>query len=220
MTMFLSPTTLLIKDISKLSILLLAAIFLIISMNTVDSNAISAVRSQEEGQKLIALTFDDGPHGTLTPQLLDILKTKNAKATFFVMGIKVEKHKGIIERAQSEGHEIANHVWDHPVLTKISFDRVYDQLLRTNNVIQSILSVAPKTMRPPYGNTNPKLNKYIEEKGNLSVIMWSLDTQDWKRPEPQTIIDLTMKKVKVGDIILCHDIHPGTIKVSKIKIAL
>ena len=189
-------------------------------MNTVDSNAISAVRSQEEGQKLIALTFDDGPHGTLTPQLLDILKTKNAKATFFVMGIKVEKHKGIIERAQSEGHEIANHVWDHPVLTKISFDRVYDQLLRTNNVIQSILSVAPKTMRPPYGNTNPKLNKYIEEKGNLSVIMWSLDTQDWKRPEPQTIIDLTMKKVKVGDIILCHDIHPGTIKVSKIKIAL
>ena len=105
-------------------------------------------------------------------------------------------------------------------MTKISFDRVYDQLLRTNNVIQSILSVAPKTMRPPYGNTNPKLNKYIEEKGNLSVIMWSLDTQDWKRPEPQTIIDLTMKKVKVGDIILCHDIHPGTIKVSKIKIAL
>ena len=85
MTMFLSPTTLLIKDISKLSILLLAAIFLIISMNTVDSNAISAVRSQEEGQKLIALTFDDGPHGTLTPQLLDTLKTKNAKATFFVM---------------------------------------------------------------------------------------------------------------------------------------
>jgi hypothetical protein len=67
-------------------------------------------------------------------------------------------------------------------------------------------------MRPPYGNTNDKLNKYIEDEGKLKVIMWSLDTQDWKRPPSQNIVTRTVKRVKSGDVILCHDIHPGTIE--------
>ena len=198
--------------------LYLAVLFLLGTTAAVNT-AIYSVPSQTEGENNIALTFDDGPHGTLTPRLLNTLKQYNASATFYVMGIKVAKHESIITRAVSEGHEIANHVWNHPVLTKISFDAVYDQLLRTNIAIQSIQNFAPKTMRPPYGNTNKNLNSYITEKGNLSVVMWSLDTLDWRRPTPQSIVDLALKKVKKGDIILCHDIHPGTIEVSRTNCA-
>ena len=175
--------------------------------------AIYSVKSQEEGQKNIALTFDDGPHGTLTPLLLDVLKVRNAKATFFVMGVKVANHKTVLERAHAEGHEIANHVWDHPVLTKITRNDVIDQLSRTNEAIKNTLGIIPKIMRPPYGNTNGKLNEFIQKKGNASVIMWSLDTLDWLRPDPKKIVTFTVKKAKIGDIILCHDIHPGTIEV-------
>lgn len=181
--------------------------------SAISNTAIYSVNAQEDGQQNIALTFDDGPHGTLTPMLLDGLKGKNANVTFFVMGVKVAKHEAILKRALADGHEIANHVWNHPVLTKISYDDVYSQLLRTNEAIRSVLNVAPSIMRPPYGNTNVKLNAFIQKKGNLSVVMWSLDTLDWKRPQPQKIIDLVTNKVKAGDIILCHDIHPGTIQV-------
>ena len=179
----------------------------------VTHTAIYFVKPQEEGQKNIALTFDDGPHGTLTPLLLDVLRDRNAKATFFVMGVKVAKHKAVLERAHAEGHEIANHVWDHPVLTKITRADVIDQLSRTNEALKETLGIIPKIMRPPYGNTNGKLNEFIQKKGNVSVVMWSLDTLDWLRPDPKKIVNFTVRKVKIGDIILCHDIHPGTIEV-------
>ena len=191
-------------------------LFLLISLASfvVTHAAIYFVKPQEEGQKNIALTFDDGPHGTLTPLLLDVLKERNAKATFFVMGVKVAKHKAVLERAHAEGHEIANHVWDHPVLTKITRNDVIDQLSRTNEAIKNTLGIIPKIMRPPYGNTNVKLNEFIQKTGNATVVMWSLDTLDWLRPDPKKIVNFTVRKAKIGDIILCHDIHPSTIEVT------
>lgn len=161
--------------------------------------------------KTIALTFDDGPHGTLTPQLLDVLKSKNISVTFFVMGIKAALHPEIIKRAHDEGHEIANHAWDHPVLSKIPRETVSDQLKRTTAAIEKAIKESPKTMRPPYGNTNKGLNEYIFKNEKLQVIMWSLDTLDWKRPPVNEIISKTIQRVKPGAVILCHDIHPGTI---------
>jgi peptidoglycan/xylan/chitin deacetylase (PgdA/CDA1 family) len=167
---------------------------------------------QNAEQKNVALTFDDGPHGTLTPKLLDILKEKQAKVTFFVMGIKAELHPDILKRATSEGHEIANHVWDHPVLSKLTLDKVHDQISRTNTAIKDAIGKIPTTMRPPYGNTNKKLNEYLTNTEKLDVIMWSLDTNDWKRPSSKEIVKRVMDKVKPGTVILCHDIHPGTIE--------
>ena len=163
-------------------------------------------------QKTIALTFDDGPHGTLTPRLLDILKAKNVSVTFFVMGVKAIMHPEILKRAHNEGHEIANHAWDHPVLSKIPRDTVHDQLVRTTAAIKKAISTTPKTMRPPYGNTNKGLNEFIFKNEKLQVIMWSLDTLDWKRPPPGEIISKTVQRIKPGAVILCHDIHPGTIE--------
>ena len=128
------------------------------------------------------------------------------------MGIKAEMHPTILARALQEGHEIANHVWDHPVMSKLSFEDVHDQLHRTNIAIYKATNTTPTVMRPPYGNTNKKLNNYIAKTENLTVIMWSLDTRDWTRPSPNDIIKNTVSKIKSGTVILCHDIHPGTIE--------
>lgn len=175
-------------------------------------------------KKYVALTFDDGPHQHLTPRLLDILKEKNgAKATFYVMGVKAIIHPEILARAVEEGSEVANHVWDHPVLTKINKEELNSQLSRTTDAIKNAVSSvddkhkvmnngAPRTMRPPYGLTNKKNNADIFEKHNMDVVIWSLDTVDWKFPKPDELVKGVMKKVKNGDIILCHDIHANTIE--------
>jgi len=116
-----------------------------------------------------------------------------------------------------EGHEVANHAWNHPVLSKISYDEVSKQLQSTNKVLKQAINSNKgtnqiTTMRPPYGNTNKKLNNYIQLHENLTVVMWSYDTNDWKRPGHTVILDPVLKNVKAGDVILCHDIHPGTIE--------
>lgn len=121
-------------------------------------------------------------------------------------------HPSILDRMAKEGHEVANHVWNHPVLSKLPFEEVHNQIVRTNDAIQKATSQPPKVMRPPYGNTNNKLNQYLTKKEKLPVIMWSLDTLDWKRPAPDEIVSRVVKHVKPGDIILCHDIHPGTVE--------
>lgn len=194
-----------------LSFLIWAALFL--NLCRYSTSQVSTIYSFDEKKvhKTIALTFDDGPHGTLTPQLLDILKAKKVKATFFVMGIKVVMHPEILKRAHEEGHEIANHAWDHPVLSKIPRETVHDQMVRTTAAIESAIKVIPKVMRPPYGNTNKGLNEYLFRKEGLKVIIWSLDTLDWKRPPSNEIVQKTVQKIKPGAVILCHDIHPGTI---------
>lgn len=169
----------------------------------------------EPNEKYVALTFDDGPHGVLTPRLLDSLsKFTNdpVKITLFVMGIKVVMHPNIVKRAHEEGHEIGNHVWDHPVLAKLPWDEVFNQMNKTSNAIYNAIGVHPKVMRPPYGNTRRPLNERIYNTFKQNVIMWTLDTLDWKRPSVEQIVKKAVDNTKPGTIILCHDIHPGTIE--------
>ena len=166
----------------------------------------------EDPEKVVALTFDDGPHTKLTPKLLDILKEKNAKATFFVMGVKVASRIDVIKRAIKEGHEIGNHVFDHPVISKISYDELDSQMQRSHDAIYNQTKYRTSVMRPPYGNTNKRLNNHIMSNENLSVVMWSYDTNDWKRPGHGVLVTRITTNVKAGDVILCHDIHPGTIQ--------
>ena len=165
-----------------------------------------------DGTKYVALTFDDGPHQILTPRLLDILKEKKAKATFYVMGVKVGIHPEIVARANNEGHEIGNHVYDHPVLTKIKPQELDHQIEVTAEAIKSATGgPAPKTLRPPYGNTNRKVNDNIAKKHGLDVIFWSYDVIDWRFPTKETIIEGALKNVNNGAIILAHDVHTNTI---------
>lgn len=171
----------------------------------------SPTGATNQSEKYVALTFDDGPHKVLTPRLLDGLKETGAKVTFFVMGVKVDLHPEILKRAIDEGHEVANHAWNHPVLAKVPWDEVHRQLTTTSEALYNITNQRPKVMRPPYGNTNKKLNERIHRETLMPVIMWSLDTLDWKRPGADAIVDRITKKITGGTVILCHDIHPDTV---------
>jgi len=170
-----------------------------------------SIPPDSDGTKYIALTFDDGPHQILTPRLLDILKEKKAKATFYVMGVKVGLHPDIVQRAVLEGHEIGNHVYDHPVLTKIKPKELEHQIQATTEAIKSATGIAPKTLRPPYGNTNRKVNDMISNKFNYDVIFWSFDIIDWKFPKKSEILSRSKKHIDNGAIVLAHDVHTNTI---------
>jgi peptidoglycan/xylan/chitin deacetylase (PgdA/CDA1 family) len=160
----------------------------------------------------IAMTFDDGPNGVLTPRLLDILKQRNIKATFFVLGQLVQEHPEIVERAVAEGHEIGNHSWDHKALNKLAEGGLQHELADTSDVITRSTGRKVTLMRPPYGATNPRLNHAIEKEYGMKVILWSVDPLDWKRPGPQVVEQRILAGTKPGSIILSHDIHPGTIE--------
>lgn len=105
-----------------------------------------------------------------------------------------------------------HHSWNHPVISKISHEDLHTQLTSTTDAIIRASGKAPAVMRPPYGNTNPRLNEHIQKNEKLEVIIWSLDTLDWQRPAPDKIVKETVARIKPGAVILCHDIHPGTLE--------
>jgi peptidoglycan/xylan/chitin deacetylase (PgdA/CDA1 family) len=160
----------------------------------------------------IAITFDDGPSAVLTPRLLDILKQRHIHATFFVLGQLVQEHPEIMARAIAEGHEVANHSWDHKALNKLGEGGFQHELADTSAIITKTTGRPVTLMRPPYGATNPRLNKAIEKEYGMKVILWSVDPFDWKRPGPQVITQRILAGTQPGSIILAHDIHPGTIE--------
>jgi peptidoglycan/xylan/chitin deacetylase (PgdA/CDA1 family) len=170
------------------------------------------VTSVRVDQPVIAMTFDDGPSAVLTPRLLDILKQRNIKVTFFVLGQLVQEHPEIVQRAVAEGHEIANHSWDHKALNKLGEGGLQHELADTSAVISKSTGKPVTLMRPPYGATNPRLNRAIEKEYGMKVILWSVDPFDWKRPGPNVVEQRIVAGTKPGAIILSHDIHPGTIE--------
>ena len=160
----------------------------------------------------IAMTFDDGPHATLTPKLLDILAARHMKVTFFVLGECVEQNPEVLRRAAREGHEIANHSWSHPNLGKMSDDAVRSQLQRTDDIIRAIIGVRPTLFRPPYGSITARQKRWIHEQFGYQIILWDVDPLDWKRPGPAVVRSRIVKETHPGSIILSHDIHAPTIE--------
>jgi peptidoglycan/xylan/chitin deacetylase (PgdA/CDA1 family) len=159
----------------------------------------------------IAMTFDDGPHGTLTPKLLDLLAARRIKATFFVVGQCVAEFPDILKRAAREGHEIANHSWSHPNLGKMGDEAVRSQMQKTDDAIKAALGTRPTLMRPPYGSITARQKSWIHEEFGYRCIIWDVDPFDWKRPGPAVITNRIVSQAQPGSIILAHDIHPGTV---------
>ena len=159
----------------------------------------------------IAFTFDDGPHPTQTPRVLKMLKERNIKATFFCLGKCVAQSPEVAKQIVGEGHEIANHSWDHPQLNKMGEAAVKDQLDRAHNVIRQTTGVTPTLMRPPYGAFTTTQRTWANAVWNYKVILWDVDSLDWKHRTPAKTESIIMKETKNGSIILCHDIHKTTI---------
>lgn len=163
--------------------------------------------STESTGKRVALTFDDGPHGTRTPETLDVLEKYDAKATFFVQGKNVISYPEVVKQTVDEGHEIANHTWNHPTLSTVGQDEVHRQILNTEAAIYQASGEFSSCFRPPYGD----INASAAEAAGLPAIMWSLDTLDWQSRNADSILQAVKSTVSDGDIILMHDIHQSTV---------
>jgi peptidoglycan-N-acetylglucosamine deacetylase len=157
------------------------------------------------------MTFDDGPSAANTPRLLDMLKQRNIKATFFLIGQNIAANADIVRRILAEGHEIGNHTWTHPQLSKLSDDRVTTEITKTQEAIKEASGFTPTLLRPPYGAITPRQREWIENQFALSVILWSVDPLDWKRPGPSVVTQRILSQARPGAIILSHDIHKQTI---------
>ncbi|MCL1976649.1 MAG: polysaccharide deacetylase family protein, partial [Candidatus Bathyarchaeota archaeon] len=158
--------------------------------------------------KIIALTFDDGP-AEYTNRILDTLSENNCKATFFVIGRQINSHAQTLIRASSQGCEILGHSWDHEHLETLTANELRQNLQDTNNAIFNLLGTQPKMYRPPYGETGGNIISVSKEM-DLAIIKWSVDPKDWEHKNADMTYDGIMNYVTNGSIILCHDIVSTT----------
>ena len=157
-------------------------------------------------EKMVALTFDDGPDSKTTPQALEILKRYNAKATFFMVGQNVAANPELAKRVLDEGHQLGIHTWSNPDLTKLPLNQSKKEILDTQEAIYKATGIRPMITRPPYGAINSTVQNAVDQ----SFIMWSVDSLDWKTRNTKAIMQ-EIVTTHPGSIILMHDIHQTSI---------
>ena len=157
------------------------------------------------GNKYIALTFDDGPNYN-TNKVLDILEENNVPATFFVLGNRIKGNENILKRMVSSKMEIGNHTFNHLLLTKYKEDKVKSEINNTSNFIFEVTGKYPTLFRPSYGSCNKMIRGVVD----TPIIIWDIDTLDWKYHNSRRISSRVINKVKDGDIVLMHDIYSAT----------
>jgi len=160
----------------------------------------------DKNTKLVAFTFDDGPNYN-TSKIIDTLNKYNVTATFFVMGKNIKGNEKIIEKMYNSNMEIGNHTYNHLLLTRYNKDKIQEEIAKTNEEIYSITGTYPALLRTSYGSVNRK----IKEISNMPIIIWNIDTLDWKNKNSKKIADKVLNKIKDGDIILMHDIYKSTL---------
>lgn len=165
--------------------------------------------AKKETDKLIALTFDDGPNDTTTPKILKTLEKYDVKATFFMLSSSAKKYPKIAKLVAEQGHEVANHTINHPNLNLVKKSRIEREIIESQKVIEEITGVKPSLFRPPYGEYNKTVIK-VAEKSDQTIILWSVDSYDWKSKNKKKIINQIKKQKTPRSIILMHDIHETT----------
>lgn len=169
-------------------------------------------KGQEQGirniQKLLALTFDDGPSAECTEVLLDGLKQRGIHATFFLMGENIPGKEALVVRMKEEGHLIANHGYRHVQMTHEGEEAVAESVEKAQEMIEAITGEEPEFLRPPYGDWNEKLAEHCD----LTTVFWNVDSLDWKLRNVEKIVRRVKKQVRNGDIILMHDIFPESVE--------
>ena len=153
--------------------------------------------------KVVALTIDDGPHNRVTPEILTILREKQVKATFFVLGENVNKNPKILAQEVADGHEIGIHTYSHPTLTNLSAKKIVEEFEKAEKAILPI-AAKPTLFRPPGGLYNSQVLEIARQRG-YKAILWSIDTRDWSCPPKNKIIEVVFREIKPGSIILMHD---------------
>jgi peptidoglycan-N-acetylglucosamine deacetylase len=156
------------------------------------------------GEREIALTFDDGPDPVHTPEVLEVLRRCRVRATFCVIGRDAAAHTWLLNAIADGGHEIANHSWSHPLLTRMRSHEIEEQLARTSDVIDEAVGTAPALARAPFGEWNKRALEISASLG-MSPLGWSVDTCDWEDPGARKITSTVLESVRPGSILLSHD---------------
>lgn len=186
---------------------------LVIFVGAISCYADAASKNQifaanRDAGKYVALTFDDGPHGKYTGQILDILKKYNAKATFFVVGKNAKRYPELVKKEAQEGHEIGNHTFSHPSVKGILPQKIDEEIQSTQEIIFEITGQKPKVFRAPGGIYDGAVLDMAEKHG-LKPVLWSWrqDTKDWSKPSVDYIVNTVVNNLRDGDIILFHDFN-------------
>lgn len=159
----------------------------------------------------VALTFDDGPARGKTDAILDYLASEEVPATFFVLGENAQRHPDLLERMVREGHEIGNHTFSHPNLTKLTHSQVREEIKKTQDAVLEAVGILPRFFRPPYGAANLTTMSVLSNQ-NLAAVFWSIDPQDWKGGAETQIVASVAEGLQNGAIILLHEKSPNTLK--------
>ena len=163
-----------------------------------------------QGKKLICFTFDDGPAGKYTTKLLDALKARNYKVSFFMVGNRVKNNANLVRRMKAEGHSIGQHSYSHANLKKLSQsdpNKAKNEIYLANDAIKAVIGENPRYIRPPYGAYNAQVLTYAD----MVFVNWSIDPLDWKYRNANTVYNNIIKKAYDGAIVLVHDIHPTSV---------
>ena len=167
----------------------------------------------DKESKIIALTFDDGPNYN-TNKVLEVLEEYNVRATFFVLGSKIKGNEHIIKRIKESNSEIGNHTYNHKILTRLKEEDIKKEIDSTSNQIYEVIGEYPNLLRPSYGIINQKIKKI----SNTPIIIWNIDTLDWKYHNSKKIAGRVLSKAKDGDIVLMLDVYSSTANALKIII--
>lgn len=166
----------------------------------------AGIRALDPSRPMIALTFDDGPYAPVGNRIMDVMNQYGGKCTFFMVGNRVPSYQAEVQRMVNEGFEVANHTQDHKYLNQLGADAIRAQVEACNNTIQAVTGVRPTLMRLPGGNKNSTVLANV----NMPIILWNVDTKDWKNRNAQSVINSVMGNVKDGDIILMHELYTST----------
>ncbi len=188
----------------KISVLVLSALILTNYISATSATSQHVYTIGDTGEHLVALTFDDGPHEKLTPEILDILKFNDVVATFFIVGENVRENEDLIERMIEEGHEVGNHTFGHEYLGGKSRSVMEREIDLCDDIIYNHSEYNTILFRPPGGLYDATLTAVCAERG-YSVVLWSIDTRDWTGTSAANIENEIINNVKDGSIVLMHD---------------
>lgn len=155
----------------------------------------------------IALTFDDGPSNTCTERLLDGLKERDVKATFFLIGQNAEAYPEIVKRTYEEGHLLGNHTYHHIEITKVSDEEAIYEITQTDKVVKAITGKSLEYMRPPFGVWQRELEMNLE----VTPVMWTIDPLDWTTENVDEVVNKVVTEAQENDIILLHDCYDSSV---------
>lgn len=165
----------------------------------------------DNGNKLVAFTFDDGPYAPSTGNMLELLRKENVKATFFLVGFNASVFPELALAAADDSHQIASHTYNHNNLTTLSAEEFVAEVQGNNDWLEEVCGVRPTMLRPPGGN----LNDEVKQNMNMPIILWSVDPRDWATTDDEAIFRHVVDHTEDGDIVLMHDVYKATVKAAE-----